>query len=1088
KNFYHTLPGIIEKMQGILGYTLKDLKINEGRIQGWYEELLNDGEKVASPRAVDLRMVILAEATGVKPSRERVIAFLQIKVNDLVNAYVNVSDEREGYNIDYSIGEIKQLAGKRIVLDQERLRMGAERHMSLLKSLIIKRTYSYSLNHLMGQVAKLKKEHGVSLAFSVTQEANLVHGYLMACIKQIEGAVEQEMNNMQMLKPFLCHDFVQLFPDGDPLFDGFLYSSSVTEGETIVRSLELLRELFPGARPFSQFAINHYILQEFKEYREPHASLKKEYPAQQIESLYQQVAATSAPQAVKLMPFISESFGVQPDRDLFARVVSADIGYDHDQEKMIATIKTHQWDKILLALGGQRADIGEFCRLMRLSLEEGLDEQTEQEFNQSASAWFRDRVVDDPRSAIKRRDTLKKLPTPEILKLYETDPWMKAFLKIHQLQATSSNEENDPWIKEFRPFFASIQGVLDLHKSEDAEILVQFIRENGMVNLPQLFSVYAVCQRAKICDEIPPEIVETIEQDGIRLRKNTSERDWRFPNPKAILVELKRNTDAFVERLLAGEERVVESALGQERFARFIGHSQWGRGDSVAALEGVWMETRKKNPEASRLPAAFQPASLFVREKVRGSSTEPALEDGESRLARYLATSEVKEQGEALSRSIHTALNWYSPVLLNHQRVILTSLQTMREEIRRWLDRSPEEIEELIHLAKNEEEKRALEKKKRALANPKGRANMEKQTEQLKQALEVAEGLNFEFASEGQLVETIEQLSQLVAVCPAVNIALRDVSAIHMDTVMPDGWSQELRAAFIASSELTPERILILEKWCRDFMREHYLHPEQKKEHTGHTPFSKNALLELQRVWRQQESAKGKVPIEMIADKIRAARSPSREFMENRLAISMIPSNGLLRIHAGDLGDGCHTAQHYPLASGQLPGVYAWTYFVETKEKKTEIIPRGSLVGIATKKLDGTPVLVARANNPRENFIQSVNETDLVLQSLKEVIATARRLRDERVATDQGSSPAGKCQSVAIPLDKASQSSTNRPMVAAVYASRFGSCQRVDFVNSPDTNFNGYSTWSGQGTYGCGVIWEMDENGKETWFGDWSEK
>ena len=198
----------------------------------------------------------------------------------------------------------------------------------------------------------------------------------------------------------------------------------------------------------------------------------------------------------------------------------------------------------------------------------------------------------------------------------------------------------------------------------------------------------------------------------------------------------------------------------------------------------------------------------------------------------------------------------------------------------------------------------------------------------------------------------------------------------------------------------------------------------------------------------------------------------------------MVPVAGLLRIYSGDIGDACYTSKHEELARNEYPRLHAWIY-VTDRNKPSESL-RGSLLGIQTTREDQTPTLVARANNPQENFIQSVDAEDFVNRSLKEVIATARRFQEARTSTasDLLSAEQGR-QCVVIPLDTTTRSLTNRDPVRTVCKKLFGKLTKVGLKNEAETNFNGYNIWNKAGSHACVTIWEMDEDGKETWYGDW---
>jgi len=237
-------------------------------------------------------------------------------------------------------------------------------------------------------------------------------------------------------------------------------------------------------------------------------------------------------------------------------------------------------------------------------------------------------------------------------------------------------------------------------------------------------------------------------------------------------------------------------------------------------------------------------------------------------------------------------------------------------------------------------------------------------------------------------------------------------------------------------------------------------------------------------LWQQQMAGVNKLPIELLVAKAKKIVQPELEEGKKGIEITMVPARALLRILAGDIGDACYTSQHYSFAEGQFPGLHAWTYVVNRSRPNEAFV--GSLLGVQTVGEDGAPVLVARGNNPRENFIQNVNAEEFVLSSLREVINTAKRMREERIRANPNLPAEQKRQYVVVPLDGSSRSLTNRPKIADVSLKRFGRNRKIGLKNERETNFNGYPTWNKNGPNASGIIWEINEEGEEKWHGEWT--
>lgn len=229
-----------------------------------------------------------------------------------------------------------------------------------------------------------------------------------------------------------------------------------------------------------------------------------------------------------------------------------------------------------------------------------------------------------------------------------------------------------------------------------------------------------------------------------------------------------------------------------------------------------------------------------------------------------------------------------------------------------------------------------------------------------------------------------------------------------------------------------------------------------------------------------------KSQLEKICLQLGQLRGQERALTQRTMAVSLVPVTGLLRIFSGNFGDACYTSQYDQLAgSADLLDVHAWVHV--TNRGKPKETMAGSLLGIeALSVQDNIPTLMARAHNPQENLIQSVDEAALVVGSLREVVNTARRLCNQRMAQDPVN--ANTRQYVVVPFDKATASSTNRPGVRAVYEKMFKDCNKIALHKTAATEFNGYTNYDASGSNACVLIWEIDAAGNEIWHGNWPQQ
>lgn len=70
-------------------------------------------------------------------------------------------------------------------------------------------------------------------------------------------------------------------------------------------------------------------------------------------------------------------------------------------------------------------------------------------------------------------------------------------------------------------------------------------------------------------------------------------------------------------------------------------------------------------------------------------------------------------------------------------------------------------------------------------------------------------------------------------------------------------------------------------------------------------------------------------------------------------------------------------------------------------------------------------------------------------------------------------------------MDQRGAASTNRQLVNDSYRKRFTRNKKVRLKQTAGTDFNSYKVWKEDGYTPSVVIWEIDEDGNEKWYGDW---
>lgn len=698
----------------------------------------------------------------------------------------------------------------------------------------------------------------------------------------------------------------------------------------------------------------------------------------------------------------------------------------------------------------------------------------------------------NPRSLAKivfsQLDTSNPL-TKGVREALEASPWIRALRAIEHIQGINENEENDPWKKELTPLMedAFKNNFISLEKPEDAELVVHFVQEIGMINNPLLFKIFLACNRARKFEDLPEDVVATIEEFDIPLKKPDGK--WRFSGPMSVISELRVVVRQMMVDLFEDKEvPALETELGEGLFSVMRGKTQWERNDRITVLAKKWRETIARNPKSGELPKGVHESKFFVKtlnaNRAPYKQKEQNIEDA---INKVFIHKELMMPYISMSEALRTGITETDPAVWwkTRKTSILLSLRNAIEQLQMVLNATPEELDAMIELEENEDKKQLLAQKRGALGTERGRRAMEKQLHDLKHANELVSAIEYleEQSDEETIVRAMEVLAYAGTTSYGIGRSLRELSALHLVKTLPDGFRDQLINSFAVNTEPTVERVNLLAEISRQFILEHYLHPEQKIDHTSHSPFSKELLKELKFVWGIKFDNKGRMPIEVLNTRIQNVVHGDDAVSQKGVEVAMMPAKGILRIFAGDFGDACYTGLHNQLAEGQYPGLFAWVY--ATNYGTPQVAIKGSLIGIVTEREDGAGALIARANNPKENFIRSVDHKQFVMKSLKEVVDSARRIHASRLRAEPNMHVEKRRFSVAIPLDSSSNSCTNRPLVAEVYHKHFKSLPRTGFKNTPETNFNNYNIWYKDGSHACVVIWEIDENGKETWFGDW---
>ena len=702
---------------------------------------------------------------------------------------------------------------------------------------------------------------------------------------------------------------------------------------------------------------------------------------------------------------------------------------------------------------------------------------------------IRSHLIRKPKAAVSMQKFLREEPSGDeivfaIRKALSHDPWIAAFSRLEKIQGFAQNPDHDPWENEFKPFLTGVldRSLISIDREEDAELVVSFIEMIGMHNLPLLFGVYADCQRHKDIDDLNSSTIGLCEDFGIKIRRQDGSK--RFNSSPVLFNELSKALKGIQTELLADAiPKNLKTQLGEELVGRLKGSTQFERGDKVTDNVRAWKETRESSPSLAMLPPGFKETTLRVPMAKRNVETT---DDQGAQLRSFLSSQEVADaylplaQAWALQRD--TPSEWFED--------LIGTFSNEQGALKELLSKTPEEMARMIADEPDPKQKQAYTQKAKALQNPKGRQGIERQADIFAGAIGTLTDIFRTFAAsdrdEKDYAVVLESLGALDGRI-SLGKAIREFSVFHMcDRAMGGHWQGFVKELFEGYDDVSPteKKIYGVQKLSKEYVEEHYLHHSQDQGHTGHTPFSPELLKKVSLAWQQQlDMQTGHLPITVLKNRLDKILGVGGDSSRKETPVTMVPVSGLLHIYSGDLGDSCHTSQHGTMARGRFPDLRSWVYV--TKRGKPNEEMRGSVLAIQAEQEDGTPVLVVRANNPAENFIQTVDCDAFVLSVLHEAVETAKRARADSIKHSYRLPAQKRRYVVAIPMDHRGMASTNRQSINDVYRKRFVQCPRKGLKETAGTNFNQYAVWNEHGRTPAVAAWEIDEAGGEVWHGDW---
>ncbi|OGI88454.1 hypothetical protein A2995_01470 [Candidatus Nomurabacteria bacterium RIFCSPLOWO2_01_FULL_33_24] len=162
--------------------------------------------------------------------------------------------------------------------------------------------------------------------------------------------------------------------------------------------------------------------------------------------------------------------------------------------------------------------------------------------------------------------------------------------------------------------------------------------------------------------------------------------------------------------------------------------------------------------------------------------------------------------------------------------------------------------------------------------------------------------------------------------------------------------------------------------------------------------------------------------------------------------ITFIPSKGLQRIFAGNIGGTCIDSIEEDFAKGKFENITSYSLVLD--EGKTTERFAGAFLVIETETENKEPTLVIRSNNPSENLFSMVDGDSLIKNILDQV---------KSIANKRG------IKHVTVPVSDCGRSSSNREVISQFYKTNFSNNPKLGLVKNKETEFNGYPIWNKNG-------------------------
>lgn len=401
---------------------------------------------------------------------------------------------------------------------------------------------------------------------------------------------------------------------------------------------------------------------------------------------------------------------------------------------------------------------------------------------------------------------------------YKNQPQTKIFERIHSLQAISQNEKNDLWRKGLIPLLAHLAPAdrTRLFSQEDqAEPLLKFIQDVGMIDAPKLCTAYLRCLTAQASAEVDPKIITQLREAGIKVPED----------PKGVRGPVKTILANMRKYLFEGKvSRSITSEIGEELLRVMVQSQSWNRIFSLVGLVSKWNSLVAAEPSRTQINPAWQETDLEVTVKQRVAATAEAQTSQDETLQLFLKTDIPQSvftnlaEPLRLGGSVEHFQQWWSD---SHER-LLTELNRELTMTDLLLVQDDTTFATSVAALPAADSQKLIMLRAKFVTHPAMRQGIVSKRELMVRNIQLAtelQSLKFSEMPEPQICTVLERIGQAALPNELKMNLLRGLSGLHLRLVARGGGKKDYEQAWINPHKSRPPVWIFWPILCHSMFR-----------------------------------------------------------------------------------------------------------------------------------------------------------------------------------------------------------------------------------------------------------------------------